>query len=137
MGAGKVADATGEVQKNKPSFWGGNVAAAAIPAGLGLVGSLFGAHKQSQAQNQALQAQERARQDALAYQRQREANQQKQQAARWAQYRKAYSDWYQRYGEGGINRYGVPVGVNYKTAPAAGGPGAAIDRKSTRLNSSH
>ena len=99
-------------------------AGAAIGGALGLGGALWGAKKQSDAQKRAAQEQERARQEALAYERQQQTNAQKRQRQQWDAYQTAYQNWYSRYGDKGIDRYGVPVGVKYGPAAApAGGPG--------------
>jgi hypothetical protein len=101
--------------------------AALIGAGLTTGGTIFGVSKQAGAAKRAAQEQERARQEALAYERQQQANAEKRRRSEWDQYQQAYQTWYNRYGEKGIDRYGVPVGVTYgKTATPStpGAPGA-------------
>ena len=89
-----------------------------------VVGGLGGAILQSRSQGKALKAQEASRQEALAYERQQQANAQKRQRQQWDAYQTAYQNWYSRYGDKGIDRYGVPVGVKYGAAAApAGAPG--------------
>jgi hypothetical protein len=106
-------------------------AAVAIPAivgALGVGGSVYGTAKQAGAAKRASQEQERARQEALAYERQQQAAAQKRQRQQWDAYQTAYQNWYSRYGDKGIDRYGVPIGVKYGAAatPATPGtPGAA------------
>lgn len=89
-----------------------------IVGALGVGASVFGAHKQGQAQQRALDAQERANRQAMAAER--SANR-----SAWDRYRKEYADWYSRFGEGGIKRYGVPTGVDYKALPTGTQAGAA------------
>jgi hypothetical protein len=101
----------------------------AIAGGLGVGGTIFGVSKQAGAAKRAAQEQERARQEALAYERQQQAAAQKRQRQQWDAYQTAYQNWYSRYGDKGIDRYGVPIGVKYGAAatPAtAGAPGAAV-----------
>ena len=104
--------------------------AAAIALGLTAAGGAYGAHRQSSAANRAAREQEAARQEALTYERTQQAAAQRRQRQQWDQYQQAYQQWYSRYGDRGIDRYGVPVGVNYRGAaatPAAGGaPGATV-----------
>ena len=103
-------------------------AAVAIPAiagALGVGGSVFGTVKQAGAAKRASQQQEAARQEALAYERNQQAAAQRRQRQQWDQYQQAYQAWYCRYGDKGIDRYGVPVGVKYGAAATpAGTPGA-------------
>jgi hypothetical protein len=96
----------------------------AIAGALGVGGSIFGTSKQAGAAKRASQEQERARQEALAYERQQQANAEKRRRSEWDQYQQAYQTWYNRYGEKGIDRYGVPVGVTYGKTATPGTPGA-------------
>ena len=101
------------------------LAIPAITAGAGLFGSVFGSAKQAGAAKRASQQQEAARQEALAYERQQQTAAQRRQRQQWDAYQSAYQNWYSRYGDKGIDRYGVPVGVKYGAAAApAGTPGA-------------
>ena len=99
-------------------------------AALGVGGGIFGASKQAGAAKRASQQQEASRQEALAYERQQQANMQKRQRQQWDAYQTAYQNWYSRYGDKGIDRYGVPVGVKYGAAAAPAGtpgvPGATV-----------
>ncbi len=90
----------------------------------GAATGLFGAFMQSRSRGQARRAEERARREALAYEREREARGARERRWRWDQYQKAYRDWYARFGDKGVDRFGVPVGVDYRT-PAPGTPGVA------------
>jgi hypothetical protein len=89
-----------------------------------VVGGLGGAILQSRAQGKALKAQEASRQEALAYERQQAANAEKRRRQQWDAYQTAYQNWYSRYGDKGIDRYGVPIGVKYGAAATPATPGA-------------
>ncbi len=102
-----------------PFPWG-DVAGAAT--------GLFGTFMQGRSQGQARRAQEGARREALAYGREREARAARERRWRWDQYQKAYRDWYARFGDRGVDRYGVPVGVDYRSrAPGAPAPQPGAD----------
>lgn len=96
--------------------------AAAVPAIIGAGASIFGAHKQSQAQNKALDAQERGRREELAYARQQQESKRRADAFKWKQYNDAMQQYYARYGDRAIDRYGIPVGIKIGQG-AAPGPG--------------
>ncbi len=102
-----------------PFPWG-DVAGAAT--------GLFGTFMQGRSQSQARRSQERARQEALAYEQEKEARAERARRSRWDVYQKAYRLWYERFGDAGINRYGVPVGVDYRSgAPGAPAPQPGAD----------
>ena len=84
----------------------------ALMASSTVAASAIGASKQAGAANRATEAQERARQEALAYERERMAGEQKEREYAWDQYRKAYKDWYDMYGDEGVRMYGSPTGVD-------------------------
>lgn len=65
----------------------------------------------SRAANKATKAQERATQDALKYERDREASMKAERDAAREEYRQAWMAWYDRVGDAGVKRYGVPRGV--------------------------
>lgn len=104
-------------------------AAVAIPAIVGALGvgsSVYGTAKQAGAAKRASQEQERSRQEALAYEREQARRADQRRRQQWNQYQQAYQTWYSRYGDRGIDRYGVPIGVKYgptATPGAAGAPG--------------
>lgn len=95
-------------------------------AAVGAISSLAGGFLQNRSQNKALEAQERARREAMTYERQKEAQRRKQYENQVRDYRRAVQQWYQRFGERGIQRYGVPVGVEFfrpEAAPGGAPPG--------------
>ncbi len=100
--------------------------AAVTTAAIGAGSQLAGGYLQSRGNNKAAQQQERARREALAYQRQKDAAELQERRAAWDNYERAYREWHGRFGDEGIKRYGVATGVNLNPAPAAGAtPGAA------------
>lgn len=85
------------------------VAAAGIAAGAQIAGGVIGAR----ANSGAMKAQEKARQEALAYERQKQAESKALQQQQADAYRKAWLAWAARVGQAGIDRYGVPVGIDW------------------------
>lgn len=107
-------------------------AAVWLPAAIGAATQLGGGIVASRAQGNATKAQMKANQEAINYEREREAKAQKQQAARDAAYRKAWNEWAARAGDEGIRRYGVPIGMTYPGAGGAPAPNPAPG-KPTRI----
>ncbi len=101
-------------------------AAVAIPAIASVVTAGGSAAIAAKSASSARKAEEKARQEALTHERGREARAERERRRRWDAYQTSYRDWYARYGDRGINRYGVPVGLDYRSGSAApGAPGAA------------
>jgi hypothetical protein len=92
------------------------VTSAAIGAGTQLAGGYLAGRGQSNAQK----AQLKANQDAMNYERQRQADIQRRQAAYNEEYKKSWLDWYGRVGDEGLKRFGAPpVGIRIPGANAA------------------
>ena len=93
--------------------------AAVTSAAIGAGSRLAGGYLQHRGNSNAQKAQLKANQDAINYQRQREAEQQNRLRAYNDEYKKAYLDWYGRVGDEGLKRFGAPpVGVRL---PGPGG----------------
>jgi len=97
---------------------------AVASALIGLAGGAIASGLQARSQGKAQKAQDRAYQDAMQREQAKEAEGKKRKAANWKAYESAYRNWYSRYGDQGINRYGVPVGIDLAKPGAGGTPGA-------------
>lgn len=91
---------------------------AVIAAGIGAASALGGAALQSRSANRSVDAQTRANQQAMDYERQKQAEAKAQRDQAAAAYRTAWNAWYARNGEEGVRRYGVPVGITIPTTKA-------------------
>jgi len=91
-------------------------AAAVIPAIAGIVGT--GASALSQ--RSAGKAQERANQQAIAEERRREAQGEARRKEALDIYRNNWQTWFKRYGKKGIDRYGMPSGIDVTKLRAPG-----------------
>jgi hypothetical protein len=103
-----------------------------IAAGLGALGkaavTVAPSYLQYRASNKAMNAQEKARQEALAYEKQRQAEQRSRLDRYNQEYQKSWLDWYGRVGDEGLKRFGAPpVGIRIPGANAAPpGRGGAV-----------
>jgi len=93
---------------------------AAIPAVAGLLGGGISALSQRSANK----AQERANQAALAEERRREGVGEARRKEAMDVYRNNWQAWFQRYGKKGIDRYGMPAGIDVTKLRAPGSPAA-------------
>jgi hypothetical protein len=99
-------------------------AAVWLPAAIGAAAAVGSGVVASRAQSGAAKRQLAANQEALNYEREREAKAQRQKAAQDAAYRKAWNEWAARVGDEGIQRYGVPIGLSYPGAKPGATPAA-------------
>lgn len=84
---------------------------AALIAGIGAAAQVGSAVVGSRAASGAQKAQLKANQEAMNYERQRQAEDQKRRDAAAEAYRQSWLQWYARNGDEGVRRYGVPVGI--------------------------
>src|SRR5262245_52633146 len=105
----------------------GRVAEAAAGPLVSTVGGIFGASKQAKAQQKALDAQERARQDALTYQRNKDSAMERRQKGAWSDYTRRLQGWATANPDAAKKLgYRLPgFKSEWLNAPVAGAPGAA------------